>query len=102
MVLTASRMKTKGRPKIVDRRGNALTEEDGKPYSGCYVNAIVDIWAQKGETPGVRCELMGMQFVKDGEAFGGGKNLGDDAFDDLGDDENDVDDVGEEDADDLA
>ncbi len=63
------------RPSVVDRNQSPLTEEDGKPYAGCYVNAEVEIWAQKPK-PGigrrVNVSLLGVQFVRDGDAFGSG------------------------------
>ena len=61
------------RPQILDRDGTPLVEDDGKPYAGCYVNAIVDIWIQNN-TYGkrVNANLYGIQFLKDGEAFGSG------------------------------
>ena len=31
------------RPKVIDRDKTPLTEDDGKPYSGCYVNAVIDL-----------------------------------------------------------
>lgn len=71
------------RPAIIDRDKSPLTDQDGKPYGGCYVNAKVQIWAQKGENPGIRCGFSVVQFVKDGEAFGSGApNV--DEFEDLG------------------
>lgn len=80
------------RPTIVDRDRSPLTEEDGKPYSGCYVNAIVRVWAQDNQHgKRVNASLEGIQFVKDGEPFGP-PPLSEDAFDDLGDDEDDEDD----------
>ena len=54
------------------------------PYAGCYVNATVEIWGQKGENPGMRCSFTGVQFCKDGEGFGGGKAASPDEFEDLG------------------
>lgn len=93
MYLAARRKESDGRPKVVDRNGAPLVASDGKPYSGCYVNAIVEIFAQDGKYPGIRCQLLGVQFAKDGEAFGGAVQLGDDAFEDLtagGDDVNDM------------
>lgn len=86
-VLTATKAQDKGRPDIRDRDGKTpLTAEDGKPYAGCFCNAIVDLWAQSnqfGET--VRCTLVGIQFAKDGEAFSGGATIADGDFEDLGD-----------------
>ena len=99
MVLSAGRLKSKGRPKIVDRNNSPLAEEDGRPYSGCYANVVVDIWTQTGETPGVRAELIAIQYVGEGEAFSGGVNPDSIDFDDLGVDEETNADEG---ADDLA
>lgn len=85
MALSSHRNADQGPPAIVDRMKNKLTINDGKPYAGCYVNASVDIWVQQGKYPGVRCTLVGVQFVADGDAFAGAAAT-DDAFDDLGDD----------------
>lgn len=61
------------RPTVVDRDRTPLTEEDGKPYSGCYVNAIVELWAQDNANgKRINASLCGVQFVKDGDSFGGG------------------------------
>lgn len=77
------------RPTVIDRDRSPLTEEDGKPYSGCYVNAIVRIWCQDNEFgKRINASLEGVQFVKDGEAFGAAP-LDADSFDDLGEDEDD-------------
>ena len=42
-------------------------------YGGCYVNAAIRIWIQDN-THGraVRCDLVAIQFSKDGDAFGAG------------------------------
>lgn len=78
------------RPTVVDNKMSAdgktpapLTEADGRPYSGCYVNAIVEIWPQKDGQHGKRinCQLQGIQFYADGEAFGGGRVAAPDEFD---------------------
>ena len=53
------------------------------PYAGCYVNATVDIYVQKGDFPGVRGSVSGVQFYSDGEAFGGGRPASADEFDDV-------------------
>ena len=62
------------RPKIVDRNPNIiLTEEDGRPYAGCYVNGSVQIWADARKVYGPRINgtLRAVQFYRDGEAFSG-------------------------------
>ena len=71
------------RPTVLDRDKTPLTEGDGKPYAGCYVNAVVDIYAQKGDFPGIRASVSGVQFHSDGEAFGGGRPASADEFDDV-------------------
>lgn len=90
-------------PLIIDRDRSPLSERSGRPYSGCYVNGIVDIWPQDSSEFGKRINagLKGIQFVRDGDPFGGGKAAGADDFDDLGLDD-DADDLDDDDADDLA
>lgn len=42
-------------------------------YGGCYVNAAVKPWFQENQHGyGVRCELVAVQFLRDGEPFGEG------------------------------
>ena len=44
-----------------------------KMYGGCYVNAAVRPWIQENSFGrGIRCDLVAVQFAKDGEAFGEG------------------------------
>jgi len=64
---------TKKRPTVIDRDRTPLAEEDGKPYSGCYVNAIINFWLQDNQYgKRVNANLLGVQFANDGEAFGSG------------------------------
>ena len=61
------------RPTVVDRDRSPLVAADGKPYSGSYVNVIIDVWAQENKYgKRVNAQLQGIQFVRDGEAFSGG------------------------------
>jgi hypothetical protein len=68
-------------------------------YGGCYVNANINFWVQDNDFgKAIRCGLRGVQFLRDGEAFGGGRASADefdnvdegegmeglDGFDDLG------------------
>jgi hypothetical protein len=79
--------KNKTRPTVRDRNPTVLlTEEDGRPYSGCYVNGIIDVYGMSDpKRKGVFATLMGVQFVRDGDAFSGsGRVAGDDEFADLG------------------
>lgn len=73
------------RPLVIDRDKTPLTEQDGKPYAGCYVNATVDIYAQTGKYPGIRASFNGVQFASEGDAFGGGARGSLDDFEDLSD-----------------
>ena len=85
MVLSAKRKQADGRPDVRDRDATPLTEKDGKPYAGCYVVGIVEIWAQDNNYgKGIRAQLLGVQFVKDGEAFSKASKATDDDFADLG------------------
>ncbi len=72
------------RPVVIDRDKAPLIEEDGRPYAGCFVNAIVEVWIQNN-TYGkrVNANLHGVQFLKDGDSFGAGGSDATDDFDDL-------------------
>lgn len=60
----------KTRPLVVDVDKTPLTEADGKPYSGCYVNMLIEVWAMQNEFGKRICaSLKGVQFVRDGDAF---------------------------------
>lgn len=75
--------RSKLRPEIRDRDGHTpLVETDGRPYSGCYVDGIVGIWAQQSNQYGdrINAQLVGVQFRQDGDAFGGGVRATDDDF----------------------
>jgi len=80
------RASNKQRPKLLDRSKNIVTEEDGIIYGGCFVNVILDMWAQDNAFgKRVNCNLQAIQFVRNGDAFGGGAipdNVADD-FDDI-------------------
>src|SRR3990167_2507339 len=61
------------RPLVLDSNKAPLTAADGKPYSGCYVNAIIEVWAQDNQHgKRVNASLLGVQFVRDGERLAGG------------------------------
>lgn len=69
-VLSTHRSAKLARPLIIDRDKSPLTADDAKPYPGCFVNAKVEIYAQKGENAGMRASFSVIQFAADGEAFG--------------------------------
>lgn len=77
---------SKKRPVVVDRDRAPLTEKDGKPYAGCYVNAILDIWAQDNQWgKRINATLMGIQFLRDGDAFAAIPPATAEDFDNMGD-----------------
>lgn len=81
------------RPTVVDRDRTPLCEEDGKPYSGCYVNGTLTLWSQDNEYgQRVNANLRGVQFYKDGDAFGVKPVDADEEFDDIEEDFDDEDD----------
>lgn len=89
--MNASRVESDGPPRIVGRYNEELPASSGKPYGGCYVYASVDIWAQDNENGRrVNCQLRGIQFEKDGPAFGGAGPVGDDEFDALPEEDADL------------
>lgn len=80
------------RPQTVDRKRRPVVDGDQLFYGGCYVNAVVRVYAVKGQDKGgngVFASLEAVQFYRDGEAFGAGPVDVDSVFDDLGDDEED-------------
>ncbi len=70
------------RPLVIGPLREPLVAADGKPYSGCYVNAIVEVWAQQHVEHGKRinASLMGVQFLRDGERLAGGSVAAADDF----------------------
>lgn len=78
-VLSSNRKEKDGPVGKFDSDKTPIHSDNGRIYGGCFVNASVDIWAQDGEFPGMRCTLIAVQFAKDGDAFGGtaAKSTGD-------------------------
>lgn len=76
--------RNKARPLVLDRDKSPLTAADGKPYSGCYVNITLDIWAQQNKYgKRINATLSGVQFLKDGDAFTGAPPSSPEDFEDL-------------------
>ena len=89
--LSATRTQESGRPAIVDRAKNPLSASDGKIYAGCYVNAVVEIWTQDNSYgKAIRATLVSVQFVRDGESFGGAAPATASDLDDLGFEDDEV------------
>jgi hypothetical protein len=64
--------KSKKRVPVVDTDPSVpLTEDEGRPYAGCYVNASIRIWVQDNKWgKRVNAALRAVQFLKDGDPFG--------------------------------
>ena len=67
------------KPLVVDINADAsgnpavLTAADGRPYSGCFVNAMIEIWAQDNQFgKRINASLLGVQFLMDGPRLAGG------------------------------
>src|SRR5690606_36094193 len=68
-------------PLVIDQNRQPLTQASGKPYSGCYVNASLAIWAQQNQHGRrINAQLRGVQFVRDGEPLAGGSPASVDEF----------------------
>jgi hypothetical protein len=80
--------RNKTRPLVLDRDKTPLTEQDGRPYAGCYVVGSIELWTQDNSYgKRINASLRGVQFYRDGEAFAGGGTASEDEFEDLGVDE---------------
>jgi hypothetical protein len=83
--------KSKRRVPTVGRDKAPVDADDGVFYSGCYVNAVIDLWAQDNKFgKRINASLMGVQFVKDGESLGGATVAGMDDFEDYSDEPEDA------------
>lgn len=66
----------KNQPTIFNQYGEQVTDKAqiaALIYSGCYVNAKVEFWAQDNNFGRrINCTPLGIMFAGDGESFGGG------------------------------
>ena len=85
-IISANRQESQGRPVVIDRDRSPLAESDGKPYAGCYVNAVVGLYVPRNWPTKVCASLEVVQFAKDGEPFGAGR-VDPDVMPDLTDEE---------------
>lgn len=75
----SSRSKTK--PSAFDQLNRLITEADGLIYSGAYVDAAIEFYAQDNKWGRrINCGLRGVRFAKHGESFGGGAAASADDF----------------------
>lgn len=76
------------RQPVVDNRKIAMSEDDPRMYAGCYVNAVVRLWAQDNKYgKRVNASLGPVQYVRPGKPFGGTFIDPDTAFTELPDSE---------------
>lgn len=80
------------KPNQLINRDKTPVETEGVLYGGCYVNAVINLWYQENQWgKKINAELVGIQFLKDGERFGrGSSTIDDDDFDALPDLEDDA------------
>ena len=80
------------RPMVINKDKSLLSEDDDVIYAGCYVNAQIELWAQNNAYgKRINCNLLALQFYRDGEPFGEGATKVDvDAFEAY-EDEDDID-----------
>ncbi len=79
----------KQRPTALNRDRSQIAEEDNILYSGCYCNVIVDLYGyDTAGNKGVGAALMGVQFLRDGEALGG-RGVSANDFDEVEEDDDD-------------
>lgn len=69
---------------VVDRDRTPLTQADGKPYAGCYVDASIECWAMDNQWgKRINATLRWVQYRRDGDAFAGGAPASADEMEDL-------------------
>lgn len=98
--LTAHRPQKSGRPMVIDTdtqpiydgKGEFMEGKAGRIYSGCFVNMKVGFWAQDNTNgKGIRAELLTIQSLFRGDAFGGGAKPTADEFEAVADGADDED-----------
>lgn len=61
------------KPTAFSASGQPVTAADGVIYGGCYVDAIVELYAQDNKWGRrINCALRGVRFAGPGDSFGGG------------------------------
>jgi hypothetical protein len=61
------------KPLVIDGNLSPLAANSGRPYSGCFVNATIELWAQDNKFgKRINASLQGVQFLRDGPRLSGG------------------------------
>lgn len=77
---------SRSRPLVINRDRTPITEDDHIIYGGCYVIALLDMWAQDNSFgKRINCTLSGVQFYADGDSFLPQAAAKPDDFEDLSD-----------------
>ena len=64
----------KMQPAVLDLNKQPVTEDQNLIYSGCYVDAVVDIWIQNNQYgKRVNANLYALRYRGEGAPFGGGR-----------------------------
>jgi hypothetical protein len=78
------RLSTQKKPGVVDAGKQAISEESGNFYAGCYAHASYTVYAyDESGNRGVAFGLSNIQKVRDGEAIGGKSTTPDEDFEEL-------------------
>ena len=87
MTLKAS---NRSRPRTYDNKKNPVVKEDEIFYAGCYVNALIGLWAQDNQFgKRINANLLGVMFKGHGEPFGAAP-VDESAFDVFGEEDDDI------------
>ncbi len=90
--MTAHRNEEKGRPLVLDTdkspiytpKSELYEGKAGRLYSGAFINLQIQVWAQDNANgKAIRAEFLGIQRVRDGDAFSGGAAPDADAFEEI-------------------
>lgn len=85
-VLSAYNPLPSPRPLCINQRREVIPADEIEQtlYSGCYVNVILNVWAQDNNYgKGIRASIGGVQFAKDGDRFSGASIAKADEFDEI-------------------
>lgn len=83
--MKVTRRPADGMPRLLDRSKNVVPQSAGLFVSGAVCYALVQFWAYDNQSTGVGATLLGLQWVEEGEAFGGAPVARDDDFEMLDD-----------------
>jgi hypothetical protein len=80
----AIKLTSKSKFLIVDKDLSRIEEDDNRIYSGCYINVKFSLLGYK-DRKAICGFIKGVQFARDGEAFGSAEQSADQMFDNIAD-----------------